>query len=162
MCRPHVGPSASTSLGRLSLDLRMSVIWSQLAPPTVWHFAVNRSGYLTQGVAASGGTVNENGTVRRCAGKYVSSDPEPPARAAGFVQSTWSPGLRARAKRLFGGGVWSNDENAITQPTCDALWHAPKCWKSPPTSLPVGTITSPPSRIAETILAPIDRSGPLY
>ena len=49
-----------------------------------------------------------------------------------------------------GGTVERNDANVIRQPVCDALWHSGIFWNAPPTSLPFGTGTTVPIRIADT------------
>ena len=53
--------------------------------------------------------------------------------------------------RLFFGttGV-ENVDQAMTQPSWVAFRHPGMCWKSPPTSLPFLTSTSPPSTIADS------------
>ena len=54
-----------------------------------------------------------------------------------------------RPKSASSGGVSLKVEKAITQPVCLSDLQSGVFLKVPPTSLPFGTVTLPPSRIAE-------------
>src|SRR4029453_2646919 len=60
------------------------------------------------------------------------------------------PGALVRPNRLLGGGGSLYVENAITHPSWFRERHARTCLKSPPRSPPFFTVTSPPSRTADT------------
>jgi hypothetical protein len=51
---------------------------------------------------------------------------------------------------VFAGGGCRKLEYATTQPVCVNVRHAGMCWKSPPTSPPVLTVTLPPRITADT------------
>src|SRR6185369_7612147 len=105
-----------------------------------------------EGSTQTGFTGGRTGKVRPSVGKYGESTPGPPPSAAGFVHAAFMPGASERPKRLFAGGgaVARNEAYVITQPMSRRPWHSGMLAKSPPMSLPAGTCTLVPSRIAET------------
>src|SRR5581483_2477226 len=138
-------------------------MFSHVAPFSCLHCAVTRFVVWTQGVVAMGvgepaPMVPGNGVV----GASGINVPTPPFcwNRAGFTHSTSEPAgagapnsaLFGRPKNEFSGGSFRNDEYAITHPMSVAAVQAGTFWNVPPTPLPSGTSTWPPSRIAETIL----------
>ena len=136
----------------------MSVTCSHVKPLPCWHCARYSFGYSIQGVDASGGAPAAapigpgNGLVLR----YGCSEPAL-SNAVGFTQSTCRlpPSAPAPTRVLpnspSGGGCCAYIEYATTQCVSLADRHAGMFWKSPPTSLPSGTVTFPPSSNADTV-----------
>src|SRR6478672_1005350 len=87
------------------------------------------------------------------ADRYACSSPLPPASAAGFVHAAtmFASGTLPNSVLAGGGIVERNDAYVMTHPVWVAEWQSGTCWNEPPTSLPLGTESVVPSRMAETI-----------
>ena len=130
---------------------------SQVAPPALWHEALYRPGYVTQGTGPG------------CR-KYGASAPVPPPMAAGLTHATsWPAAVNCNDSRLTpepgrpnsasGGGGAPKVEYAMAQPSRAADVHSGMFLKVAPTVFPSGTWRLPPARMAVTMWRRTDGLG---
>src|SRR5215467_7489468 len=163
-CRPHcasVWPLALRSPGISSTrDPALSpctVTSRYVAFSFDAHRAVSNPGRLTQGVsifrpsATHGFSAAVPVIVRPSVERYARNSPLPPESEAGLVQAAvkFSPATLPNSVFAGGGAVDRKEEKLITHPVCDPDRHSGTCSKAPPTSLPRGTASVAPARIAE-------------